>query len=645
VLGTGFVETNSLTIDPGDTECLDELKEQSLVLLYRLMFVLYAESRNLIDPDDAHTTEYDENFSLDRLRREIIEEVGEAATERSFEREYSTYATGMWSRLEDLFSLIDGGNESLGIPPYNGGLFDERAHDFLIENEVADRYLAEVIYRLSTTETEEGVVPAEYADLDTRHLGSIYEGLLEHEFRIAPEEYAAVSDGGNQIWKPATEVSVADAIETVEKGQVYVVNDDGERKATGAYYTPDYVVTYIIEETLGPLVEGIDADLRAEGFDPDDSEYFRRYWQRVTDLKVLDPAMGSGHFLTKATGYLTEQVMSVVREQEIQSYDERDLRRTIAKECIYGVDLNGMAVELAKLSMWLETLAADQPLAFLDHHLKAGNSLVGSDITDVLSEDFSSEEEDEGSPEQVTLAYDFARTRQRAVEHVMELMEELLAIDNETLSDVKSMEGIYAEIRADPLYRRLLAMANVHTASEFGLNVPEDADERMARAIEDENEWAKIEQREWYRNAQSHASAFRYFHWELEFPEVFFGEEGTKVKGAGFDGVIGNPPYIFISAIPERDRDYYRSDSETWDYRYDMYGLFIESGHDLLKSSGRFGYITPHSLLNNDSFSNSESIFLKSVGLSISMISLVPFFKTHRMSQCFLSRRRATDTP
>ena len=160
-----------------------------------------------------------------------------------------------------------------------------------------------------------------------------------------------------------------------------------------------------------------------------------------------------------------------------------------------------MAVELAKLSMWLETLAADQPLAFLDHHLKAGNSLVGSDITDVLSEDFSSEEEDEESPEQVTLAYDFARTRQRAVEHVMELMEELLAIDNETLSDVKSMEGIYAEIRADPLYRRLFAMANVHTASQFGLNVPEDADERMARAIEDENEWAKIEQREWYRNA------------------------------------------------------------------------------------------------------------------------------------------------
>ena len=208
VLGTGFTEANSLRIDPEDTARLNELKEQSLVLLYRLMFVLYAESRDLIDPDDAHTTEYEQNFSLDRLRREIVAEVGEAASGRAFEREYSTYATGMWSRLEDLFSLIDDGNASSGVPPYNGGLFDEEAHDFLVEHEVADRYLAEVIYRLSTTETDEGFVPAEYADLDTRHLGSIYEGLLEHEFEVAPEAYAAVSEGGNQVWKSAQDALV-----------------------------------------------------------------------------------------------------------------------------------------------------------------------------------------------------------------------------------------------------------------------------------------------------------------------------------------------------------------------------------------------------------------------------------------------------
>ena len=308
VLGEGFVETNGLAIDPANDERLSALKEHSLVLLYRLMFVLYAESRHLIDPDDPDAArEYDDNFSLDALRREIGEEVGEAAGERAFEREYSEFSTTMWGRLANLFSLVDSGNDELGIPPYNGGLFDDDEHAFLTEHEVADRYLAEVIYRLSTTETDEGFVPADYADLDTRHLGTIYEGLLEHEFAVAPEAYAAVAAEDGQEWQPADEVTVADAVETVEQGELYVVNDEGERKATGAYYTPDYVVTYIVEETVDPLIEAIESDLAADGLEPSDGEYFRRFWQAVLDLRILDPAMGSGHFLTKATGYLTEQ--------------------------------------------------------------------------------------------------------------------------------------------------------------------------------------------------------------------------------------------------------------------------------------------------------------------------------------------------
>src|SRR5699024_3347319 len=166
VLGEGFVAKNDLHIDPDDDQRLADLKEHSLVLLYRLMFVLYAESRGLIDPDDPHAaTEYEENFSLDALRREVIDEVGERADEADFEREFSSHSTGLWSRLEDLFALVDSGNDDLGIPAYNGGLFDERSHEFLAENEVSDRHLAEVIYRLSTTETDEGHVAADYADL------------------------------------------------------------------------------------------------------------------------------------------------------------------------------------------------------------------------------------------------------------------------------------------------------------------------------------------------------------------------------------------------------------------------------------------------------------------------------------------------
>ena len=582
VLGEGFVATNDLDIDPDDAAARDELKEQSLVLLYRLMFVLYAESRGLIHPDNpAAEAEYEENFSLTQLRSEIH---GAIQSGESF-ADYSEFSTTMWSRLQDLFGLVDAGEQSLGIPPYNGGLFDDDAHEFLAEHAVADRYVAEVVYRLGTTETDDGqFVLADYADLDTRHLGAIYEGLLEHEFRIAPEQYAAVAEDGGQVWRPATEVTVADAVETVEAGGLYVVNDEGERKATGAYYTPDYVVAYIVEETVDPLIAELKKDLAADGLEPSDGEYFFRFLEGVRDLRILDPAMGSGHFLTKATGYLTEQVMEIAREQEV-GFGEDEIRRKIAKECIYGVDVNGMAVELAKLSMWLETLAADQPLAFLDHHLKTGNSLVGSDITEVLSNG----DEEEGG--QLTLMQAFDRTRRRTLDHVMDRMQELLEIDNENLEDIKSMEEIYADIRADPLYRRLFELANVHTAEQFGLDVPENADERMAGAIEDEAEWAEIQDEDWFASAQAMADEETFFHWKLEFPEVFFDIDGEQMNEAGFDAVVGNPPYG--AAFTKQHQRYLDKNHTARGIEYDSYIFFKQCGLSLLKQSGEFGFIIP----------------------------------------------------
>ncbi|WP_336035169.1 Eco57I restriction-modification methylase domain-containing protein [Halobacterium yunchengense] len=592
VLGEGFLHTNDLDIDPDDEAARAELKEQSLVLLYRLMFVLYAESRGLIHPEDPDKQdEYEEHFSLTQLRSEIHDDIQSGD---DFE-DYSGHSTQKWSRLEDLFDLVDEGEQSLGIPPYNGGLFDDDQHEFLANNEVSDRHIAEVIYRLGTTEGDDDeFVLADYADLDTRHLGSIYEGLLEHEFRIASEQYAAVAEDGGQVWKPATEVSVADAVETVDEGELYVVNDDGERKATGAYYTPDYVVSYIVEETVDPLLEDIKADLRADGLAEGDREFFRRFWQAVKDLKILDPAMGSAHFLTSATGYLTEQVMEVVREQEIQSYDEQHLRREIAKECIYGVDVNGMAVELGKLSMWLETLAADQPLAFLDHHLKTGNSLVGSDITEVLSDDV----DDEGG--QLTLMQAAARARKNTLEHVMELMQELLAIDNETLEDIKSMEEIYDEIRDDPLYQRLFEIANVHTAEEFGLDVPEGVYEEMAGAIDDADDWAEIRGEDWFASAQAMADEEDFFHWELEYPEVFFGQGGEKREDAGFDAVIGNPPW----GHPGENKDYLKVKfSEIVKRLPDTFAYFTEEGLRLGKDTANYGLILPSVVLFQSEYS------------------------------------------
>ncbi|WEL22348.1 DNA methyltransferase [Halorhabdus sp. BNX81] len=625
VLGRGFVESNDMDIDPDDEAALAELKEQSLVLLYRLMFVLYAEARELIHPEEPSTQdEYEENFSLDALRMEIHDEIGEV--DEGFESAFSEHSTTMWTRLEDLFSLIDEGEEDLGIPAYNGGLFDHDQHAFLTDHEVSNRYLAEVIYRLSTTENDDGrYVLADYADLDTRHLGSVYEGLLEHHFRIAPEQYAAVSADGGQVWKPAGEVTVADAVETVPEGGLYVVNDEGERKATGAYYTPDYVVTYIVEETIGPLVAEIHEDLQSQGFERGTQEYIGPFIRRVTDLQILDPAMGSGHFLTRATEYLANEVMVEVREVESAmgvAIDEQQMRRDIAKECIYGVDINGMAVELAKLSMWLETLATDQPLAFLDHHLKAGNSLVGSDVTDVLSED--DEEDDSG---QLTLTQAFGRVRRDTLDHVMDLMADLLAMDNETLEDVHSMEDLYEQIQDDPLYRRLFELTNVHTAEQFGVDVPEDAYEQMADAIEDEAEWDEIQGEDWFEDAQALADEQTFFHWELEYPGVFFDEDGEERADAGFDAVIGNPPYIRIHRVGHDLTDYLFDSYGTCSNKSDLSIPFLERGFKLISQRGFTGYISTSQWVSTDYGESVRSFMSNGKVAKVLDFGTLPVFK------------------
>jgi type I restriction-modification system DNA methylase subunit len=599
VLGRGLLESNDLNIDTADDEAREELKEQSLVLLYRLMFILYAESRGLIHPDSERAQrQYEENFSLETLRDEIFDavEIGER-----FGEEFSEYSTTMWSRLNDLFRLIDEGNDDLGVPPYNGGLFDAEEHTFLAENKVHDRYLAEVIYRVSTTVDDNGdTVRADYGDLDTRHLGSIYEGLLEHQFNIAPGQMAAVNEDGAQTWKPVSEVSVADAVETVEKGELYVVNDNGERKATGAYYTPDYVVTYIIEETVNPLLEDIRDGLESEGYERGTAGFVTEFAPRVQKLKILDPAMGSGHFLTKATGYLTEQILAEAREAEVGTMlDESRIRREIAKECIYGVDLNEMAVELAKLSMWLETLAADQPLAFLDHHLKAGNSIVGSDIEDIEGLDSDTN----GDESQSSLA-EFGATREGTIERLMEIYGEFLAIENEGLSDVKQMERKYAQIQEDDLRRRLVSMANVRTAESFGIDVSTEGDrnpyEWMASALESEEEWALVENQEWFRSAQVMAANRDFFHWKLEYPEVFYSSKGEILPDAGFDAVIGNPPYISNWNLTEADEDLIPAIEamfpDATKGHWDIYVPFCQQGINLLKEDGYHSFIISNAI-------------------------------------------------
>jgi hypothetical protein len=244
--------------------------------------------------------------------------------------------------------------------------------------------------------------------------------------------------------------------------------------------------------------------------------------------------------------------------------------------------------------MWLETLAADKPLAFLDHHIKTGNSLIGSDISEVLSEDSGK------NGGQLTLTQSFARARQQTLSHVMDLMEDLLAIDNSQLSDIKSMENLYDEIRDDSLYQRLFEIANVHTAELFGLDVPQDVYQEMAGAIDDGDEWEEIRSQDWFAIAQATADDQNFFHWELEYPEVFFGEDGERHDDAGFDAVIGNPPYVSnweLTGIDENlpEKLEYIYPNITYGH-WDLFVPFTYKGIQLTNTDGSHAFITPNSL-------------------------------------------------
>ena len=402
-------------------ETLKTIYNGTLTLLYRLLFILYAEDRDLLPVKDAGYLHY----SLANIKQKVADLRDKKAT-------LSELSTDLWSDLDTLFKIIDLGDPKLNVPTYNGGLFSHKnpKNDFLKSNKVPDPWLAEAIDHLTREHDKETGKPQsiDYSELEVRHLGSIYEGLLEFHLKIAAEDKALVKEKGREVYKPVSEVK--NPKEIVKKGELYLENDKHERKSTGSYYTPDYIVKYIVQNAVGPVLEeklqkvGKLFDevesLRAKARRASTAKRFltqelnvkkRQAFDELFSVKVLDPAMGSGHFLVETVDFLSDHIIKFLIQypensilEEIDNLrstiltdlkkkgiqiDEHKLtptnlvKRMVMKRCIYGVDLNPMAVELAKLSLWLHSFTLGAPLSFLDHHLRCGNSLIGTTVETV----------------------------------------------------------------------------------------------------------------------------------------------------------------------------------------------------------------------------------------------------------------------
>ena len=674
----------------------------TLTLLYRLLFLMYAESRDLFPVKEVRG--YWEQ-SLTKLKADIAEKAGPIgdAVPDQMRKAYrdSADATEMYDRILDLFSVIDLGSRELNVPHYNGGLFitkpdpadrtqEAETARFLASHKIPDRYLALGLDLLARDldDKRQDLVLIDYKSLGVRQLGSIYEGLLEFKVRIAQEKMAVVKGKKTEEVIPYQEADKSkkrvltlgrgrNALERVyQPGDVYLENDRRERKASGSYYTPDHIVKYIVENTVGPvLAEKFDklrpkfreaqqdyrkALERAEGFrkqgmKPDDPAKVANTYAGLVDdlfdLKVLDPAMGSGHFLVEAVDFVCDRILgewegflrafpwnpvtkflqdtrdAIVTEMEKQGVavdtgrltDINLLKRHVLKRCAYGVDLNPMAVELAKVSLWLDCFTIGAPLSFLDHHLKCGNSLIGTTVQEIEAELAKQTKGHTatlfGGPFQGLLAATAS-------------IEQLRRIPDATVEEAERSHSLYADFeRAQAPYKAALDIwVSQHFGNKRATEFLTLAGGNLVDQILPDEKGLSPEYRDVITEGGKTGTEKRFFHWDLEFPEAFvdLGRGMWKRKDdQGFDAVVGNPPYDVL-ATKELGYDsspylnYFRSMPHYIPAargKLNLYKLFICRAITLMSVSGGLSFITPMALLGDDQAKDVRQLILTKSGL------------------------------
>lgn len=632
-------------------ESKKEIFKGCLTLLYRLLFLLYAESRNLLPVEDDGYSK----VSLSKLRKDIDNDIKTSGLDKMSKRSYV-----YWARLDGLSCIIANGDSALNVPVYNGGLFETPKDSFLSLHKMPDPFLAEAIELLTVDHEAEHApeCPAfiDYSSLSVRHLGDIYEGLLEFHVQIADEEMVEVKEKGKSIWKKAAEVKKDDKIAgRKQKDEVFIENSKHERKATGSYYTPHYIVEYIVKNTVGTV---LDEKLKtADGllFEHEEASKALRkqkstssiqgYRLKIRDIedkisdaifgiKVLDPAMGSGHFLVHAVDFISDRIVSflagypenpVIRKihelrdeilSEIKRQDVRIdesrltevnlIKRMVMKRCIYGVDLNDMAVELAKLSLWLDSFTLGAPLSFLDHHLKCGNSLIGVfDISDVVipnSEAYSK------------------------VHRALSFMLQVSELTDATITEAKQSYDLYQHVREEinPIRRRF----DVVTAKYFmDLEKSLSRVQQLAYTMDFEKE-SYPETIEKCKTALQIAEEKRFFHWKLEFPEVFYTIKGEQ-ECPGFDCVIGNPPYIQLSMYETLRKELQPYLLQRFIFsmgRLNTFGFFSKLGLELTRPDGFISMIVPNTFLTMPYYSDFREYILRATRIdSFLLFDSLPF--------------------
>lgn len=513
---------------PIDEAALSSAHEQTLTILFRLLFVAYGEDKDLL-PYDTNGSYAD--HSLKRIARRFADDIN--ASKLVFDEA----ATDLWEDVTQLWRAIERGNKRWGVPPYDGGLFAaDEEHPVgaaLGRLALTDAEVGPALAALLVDTTPERVVgPVDFRSLSVREFGTIYEGLLESELSVAPTDLS-IDPKGNYI--PAQRGAKV----VVAAGTVYLHNRSGARKATGSYFTKPFAVEHLLDHALEPALADhlhrvqklIDA-----GDDTGAAEAF-------FDFRCADIAMGSGHFLVAAVDRIEARLSAflalhplsiIVAELEklraaalsalgdladgVEIETTSLLRRQVARRCIYGVDRNRIAVELARLATWIHTFVPGLPLSFLDHNLVCGNSLTGIGTIDEAVGVLDPKAARSG---EVSLYRDHI---DGFLDRASNALRRLARVTDATIADVHTAQRAHAE-----------ALKAVHPAQNlFDLLVAGRLGETQTPITADE---AEINANKGLPKAHSLARELETLHFPVAFPEVF---ERTR---PGFDCIVGNPPW------------------------------------------------------------------------------------------------------
>lgn len=563
----GFFAYPANALDPAAD--LAAAYEGSLILLYRILFSLYGEAHGLLPLDNAG---YRDTYSIERIKRDLARQLDRGAPLLPSTDNY-------YADLANLFTIIEAGEPQLGVPPYNGGLFKPSNQPFLAANRIGDQHLAKGLDLLARDRgDQDDLAFVDYRTLEVRHLGDIYEGLLEYHPRWAEQDMVAVRHGRVESWKPTAERNPTEGVtDTAAAGTCYLATGKGERRGSGSYYTPQNIVALMVDRSVG---RAISEHLSAlEGADLVDG---------LLGLRVCDPAVGSGHFLVEAVDYIARAIVRTGDVLGAPSGESELLyaKRKVVERCIYGVDPNPLAVELAKLSLWLATVAKDRPLSFVDAHVVCGNSLIGTTVSKMG--DLA------GRPgaQQMNLVEEGLG---RVLPDLLAKTSELVAHDSESLADVQAKEATLVQL--DDLRSSFIRVANAWTARRFGVSVDEGDYLQAVTALSSVEAGGALDREPTFEAVSVAAKQFRFFHWELAFPEIFLNAERDR----GFDVVLTNPPYVSAiqrrTALGEFEAPFWRNQFASASGAFDLYIPFMEQALRLTRAGGHTSLITPNKFL------------------------------------------------